>query len=133
MNEICPTTAFVPSPIEQMGEQGKLRFLEFFTANIRNKNTRQAYARAAGAFLTWCEQRGLRLETIDPVMTAAYIDGLQSSHAEETVKQHLAAIRALFDYLVTGVSENVPENSHFHFDFLKIHILLFPLSFLCLF
>ena len=36
------------------------RVLEFFTANIRNSNTRKAYAKAAGDFAIWCEARGLR-------------------------------------------------------------------------
>jgi hypothetical protein len=41
------------------GGRAALRFLEFFTVNIRNKNTRAAYARAAGAFLRWCEGQGI--------------------------------------------------------------------------
>jgi hypothetical protein len=36
------------------------RFIEFFTANIRNRNTRRAYAHAASEFAAWCEQNGLR-------------------------------------------------------------------------
>jgi hypothetical protein len=31
------------------------RIFEFFTANIRNPNTRKAYAKAAGDFAIWCE------------------------------------------------------------------------------
>ena len=30
------------------------RFIEFFTANIRNPNTRRAYAQAAIEFAVWC-------------------------------------------------------------------------------
>ena len=56
--------AFVPLLIASSGERASWRYIEFFTANIRNPNTRRAYARACGAFLHWCEQRGLRLETI---------------------------------------------------------------------
>jgi site-specific recombinase XerD len=68
-----------------------------------DKNTRAAYARAAGAFLHWCEERGLhRLENLQPVHVAAYIEELQGSVAAPTVKQHLACIRMLFDWLVTG-------------------------------
>lgn len=33
------------------GEAGSWRFVEFFTANIRNKNTRMAYLQAILAFL----------------------------------------------------------------------------------
>lgn len=92
----------LPAVITDAGDRAGRRFLEFFTANIRNPNTRQAYARAVGPFLAWCDERGLSLERIDPVATASYIELLGKTRAPETVKQHLAAIRALFDYLVTG-------------------------------
>src|SRR5207253_1900502 len=36
--------AQLPAAIERAGERAVWRFLEFFTANIRNKNTRAAYA-----------------------------------------------------------------------------------------
>ena len=35
------------------GDQARIRFLEFFTANIRNRNTRRAYAQAVSEFLAW--------------------------------------------------------------------------------
>ena len=51
------------------------RFIEFFTANIRNPNTRKAYAWAVGEFATWCEANGLtELSDIEPVHVAAYIE-----------------------------------------------------------
>jgi hypothetical protein len=49
----------LPAIVTQAGEQVRWRFLEFFTANIRNKNTRMAYVRATGPFLAWSEQRGI--------------------------------------------------------------------------
>ena len=85
------------------------RFLEFFTVNIRNKNTRAAYARAAGAFLRWCVGQGIgELGQVQPVHVAAYIEALQAERSAPTVKQHLAAIRMLFDWLVTG--QVMPSN-----------------------
>ena len=72
----------------------------FLTAEIPNKNTRSAYARAIGSFCSWCDERGLQLTTITPVAVAAYIE--QHAGAIATRKQHLVAIRHLFDYLVTG-------------------------------
>ena len=41
------------------GKRASYRFLEFFTAQIRNPNTRRAYARAVQEFLAWCEQHGV--------------------------------------------------------------------------
>jgi site-specific recombinase XerD len=84
-------------------ERAQQRFIEFFTANIRNPNTRRAYLRAAREFAAWCADMQLGgLPDIEPVHVAAYVEGLQARLAAPSVKQHLAAIRMLFDYLVTG-------------------------------
>ncbi|MDR3692013.1 MAG: hypothetical protein P4L46_21720 [Fimbriimonas sp.] len=40
----------IPAVIAREGEQAAKRFIEFFTANIRNPNTRAAYARAVWQF-----------------------------------------------------------------------------------
>ena len=79
------------------------RTLEFFTANIRNPNTRKAYARAVVEFATWCGERGLHeLGAIEPVHVAAYVEQLQERLAAPSVKLNLAALRMLFDWLVVG-------------------------------
>ncbi|MGO4569332.1 tyrosine-type recombinase/integrase [Rhizobium sp. 2YAF20] len=81
----------------------KRRFLEFFTANIRNPNTRKAYARSAAAFLDWCDRRGIAaLTAIQPIHVATWIEEIGRSHSVPTVKLRLAAIRHLFDWMVTG-------------------------------
>jgi site-specific recombinase XerD len=93
----------LPALIAGAGEGAALRFLEFFTVNIRNKNTRVAYTRAAAAFLRWCEGKGIsELGRVQPVHVAAYIELLHGERAAPTVKQHLACIRMLFDWLVIG-------------------------------
>ena len=97
----------LPPLIARAGGAASVRFLEFFTVNIRNPNTRAAYARAAAAFLAWCEPRAA-LKDIQPIHVAAYIEELQRQLAAPTVKQHLACIRMLFDWLVTG--QVVPSN-----------------------
>jgi site-specific recombinase XerD len=98
----------LPEIVTREGEKASRRFFEFFTANIRNRNTRAAYARAVGKFLGWCEHRRLELPDISPIVVAAYVEGLRPSHSDPTVKQHLAAIRMLFDWLVLG--QVVPSN-----------------------
>ena len=80
------------------GEETARKTVDFFTVKIRNKNTRRAYAAAVAAFCTWCEQRGISLAQLQPVIVAAYIE--QHAGSAPTVKQHLAAIRMLCDYLV---------------------------------
>ncbi len=77
------------------------RTLEFFTANIRNSNTRKAYALAAAEFAVWCQSVGIDdLQQVQPVHVAGYIEGLQL--AAPSIKLHLAALRMLFDWLVIG-------------------------------
>src|ERR1043166_2548872 len=79
------------------------RFWEFFAANIRNRNTRRAYYKAACRFSDWCEGRGIfDLAKVKPLHVAAYVEDLQRTHSKPTVKQHLAALRMLFDWLVVG-------------------------------
>ncbi len=92
----------LPAVIADAGDQAARRFIEFFTATIRNPNTRRAYAKAVGGFFGWCERHGLSLAHIEPVHVAAYIEGLTASHSAPTVKQYLAAIRMLFDWLTSG-------------------------------
>jgi integrase/recombinase XerD len=96
----------LPQLIVDAGKRTTDAFLEFFVATIRNKNTRMAYARAVGQFLLWCEDRGLSLEQIGPLHVAVHIE--KHSGSAPTVKQHLAAIRMLFDFLV--VRQVVPVN-----------------------
>jgi integrase/recombinase XerD len=90
-------------------EKARDRFFGFFTENIRNRNTRRAYYKAACRFSDWCEGRGLLdLADVKPPHVAAYIEmlGLPRSQGQglskPSVKQHLAALRMLFDWLVVG-------------------------------
>jgi integrase/recombinase XerD len=93
----------VPALVADAGEGAARRFLEFFAATIRNKNTRLAYYRAVVRFFTWCERHQLtKLVAIEPLHVAAYIEELQRGFEKPSVKQHLAALRMLFDWLVTG-------------------------------
>ena len=47
--------ALLPVQITAAGDQAVRRFIEFFTANIRNPNTRAAYLRAVSDFFGWTE------------------------------------------------------------------------------
>jgi len=97
----APASMPLPAVFLRASDRGK-RFWEFFTANIRNRNTRKAYFVAVARFSKWCEQKKLVLENIEPIHVAAYIEQLGTVASKPTVKQHLAAIRMLFDWLVTG-------------------------------
>lgn len=85
------------------------RVFEFFTVNIRNPNTRKAYAKAAAEFAAWSESHGIgELRDVEPVHVAAYIEELQRRLSAPSVKVQLAAIRMLFDWLVVG--QSMPSN-----------------------
>ena len=99
----------LPAIVAAAGEQAGIRFLEFFAANIRNANTRRAYARAVVDFLAWCEGRGVALVTdVQPLHVGTYIEALSLARSAPTAKQNLAAIRHLFNWLVMG--QVVPLN-----------------------
>ena len=98
----------LPALITAAGPRAGKRFVEFFTADIRNANTRQAYARSVARFLEWCQVHGLDLASIEPIHVASYIEGLKDELSKPTVKQHLAALKRMFDWLVTG--QVVPFN-----------------------
>src|SRR5580693_2048267 len=67
----------VPAIVADAGDQAARRFLEFFAATIRNKNTRMAYLHAVGRFFAWCEHHKLgQLADIEPLHVAAYIEAL---------------------------------------------------------
>jgi integrase/recombinase XerD len=103
----------LPRIVAKSGEEGTWRFVEFFTVTIRNRNTRAAYAQAVSQFFSWCESKDvLDLHKIKPTLVAGYIEGLQETRSAPTVKQHLAAVRMLFDWLVTGhIIEHNPAHS----------------------
>jgi site-specific recombinase XerD len=58
--------------------------------------------RACPQFFAWCDERGLTLMTIRPVDVGRYIEARQQTHSAPDVKQQLAAVRMLFDWLITG-------------------------------
>jgi hypothetical protein len=104
MNQLVPIAAYgSPTLIAAAGERAQERFIEFFTANIRNRNTRRAYAQAVSKFLAWCEDHRVRsITAVQPVHVAGYIEELTRARSAPTAKQRLAAIRHLFDWLVVG-------------------------------
>jgi site-specific recombinase XerD len=93
----------LPALVAATGDRARMRFLEFFAADIRNRHTRRAYALAVREFLDWCARAGVASITdVEPLHVAAYIEKLGRERSAPTVKQRLAAIKHLFDWLVTG-------------------------------
>lgn len=98
-----PSDLTLPALVSSAGDRARLRYLEFFAAQIRNPNTRRAYARAVSGFLSWCTDLGVtELAGVTPLHVATWIEFLGRTLSAPSVKQALAALRHLFDWLVTG-------------------------------
>jgi site-specific recombinase XerC len=110
MNQLVPiTSATLPALVAAAGERGGMRFLEFFAANIRNPHTRRASARAAEEFFAWCTAAGVpSIIDLQAVHVATWIETGTRELAAPSIKQRLAAIRHLLDWLVTG--QVIPVN-----------------------
>jgi site-specific recombinase XerD len=114
MNQLArlPSPALqLPALVAAADAKAQMRFVEFFAACIRNPHTRRAYGRAAREFFAWCEVAGVQsLAAIAPVHVATWIEAQtrRADFSAPSVKQQLAAIRHLFDWLVVG--QVVPFN-----------------------
>jgi len=106
-----PAPASVPAPLFAPTPKAAKRVREFFLTQIENEHTRKAYMNATRRFAQWCDARGIgELAAVEPSHIALFIKDLQEKHfaprkkpfTPPTVKQHLAALRMLFDWLVIG-------------------------------
>ena len=93
----------VPEFIANAGSQAAFRFLEYFTARIRNPGTRRAYYRNAKRFCDWMAGHRLELRETKSIHISTYLEYLaEQNYSRPTIKQHLATIRELLDWLVVG-------------------------------
>jgi site-specific recombinase XerD len=100
---LSPACDLSPALLYAASPKAKRRVAEFFTTQINNDHTRKAYLNAARRFSAWCEEHGIQeLSVVEPIHIAAFIKSLEKEFSAPTVKQHLAALRMLFDWLVTG-------------------------------
>jgi hypothetical protein len=82
-------------------------FLELLGARVRNPNTRSPYRVAWRSFLVFCSARRLELESVKAYHVGAWLD--QHPGSRSTQRQHLAAVRLLFDSLMMrGIVEYNP-------------------------
>jgi hypothetical protein len=82
--------AHAPAVIAASRPRASYRFLEFFIANIRNRHTRRAHARAAREFFDWLAAKGItQFAAIESIHVAAYIEELQRARSAPTAKLRL--------------------------------------------
>lgn len=95
------TRNFIPLLIGRLNPSARNIFLEFFVAGIRNANTRKAYLIACSEFLAWAEIAGVgSVDGIEAIHVATWVELASQKYSPSTVKQRLAAIKMLFDWLV---------------------------------
>jgi len=83
--------------------EAKTRVRDFFSSHIRNPNTRRAYREAVRQFSAFCDVNGIEdLVQVEPIHVAAFVEDQLREHSLPMVKQRLAALRMLFDWLVVG-------------------------------
>jgi integrase/recombinase XerD len=100
-------TGLLPGTSEFIRDQTAEAFLEILGARLRNPNTRSAYRVAWSSFLAFCSRRQLEFEAVKAYHVGAWLD--QHSGSKSTQRQHLAAVRLLFDHLMMrGVIEYNP-------------------------
>src|SRR3954468_11684914 len=88
-----------PAIVTAAGGAAAFAWDEFFAGSVRNPHTRAAYTRAVRQFLDWVSSQGLELSHITPGLVGAYFN--EHPGSIPTKKQAIAAIRGLFDTLVT--------------------------------
>src|SRR5450755_394381 len=95
---VSVSPAVLPAKLFAPTEKAAKRVLEFFTAQINNDHTRKAYLNATRRFAAWCDAHGIgQLADVQAFHVAAFVKELQGEFTPPTVKQHLAALRMLFD------------------------------------
>src|SRR6516164_2934891 len=111
---VAPTQGRPPALIEGSGRKARNRIEHFLRAAVDNDNTRKAYGRSLGSFFAFLEEGGrVRVQDIGPRDVRDYLEAAKANGlSTATLRQHLAAIRMLFDHLVTGgVLEHNPALS----------------------
>jgi integrase/recombinase XerD len=99
---LSPSATSLPS-IFTARPEARTRMRDFFSSHIRNPHTRRAYREAVRQFSGFCAKHGIvDLAQVEPVHVAAFVEAQLWMHSKPTVKQRLAALRMLFDWMVVG-------------------------------
>jgi integrase/recombinase XerD len=102
IGELIASQTSIPSVFTARPEAHS-RMRDFFSSHIRNPNTRRAYREAVRQFSAFCAEHGIvDLAQVEPVHVAAFVEAQLKLHSKPTVKQRLAALRMLFDWMVVG-------------------------------
>jgi hypothetical protein len=93
----------LPCPARSRAQSQDPRPGLFHRPHSQSPTPLPAYWTSAARFSEWCRARGiLELAQVETIHVSAYIEELTQTHSRPTVKQHLAALKMLFDWLVVG-------------------------------
>src|SRR5271166_1694803 len=95
---ILTAVDLVPGSSESKRQKTAETLLNILEGRIRNKNTRSAYKAAWRSFFAFCSKYKLELDRVKPYHFGLWLKRQTGSVA--TQRQHLAAVRLLFDHLL---------------------------------
>ncbi len=87
-----------PEVVRNAGEDACTAYIATL-ASLKSRNTRMAYERAFARFFEFCSNAGIALSELTVLDVIAYVTGVAQQDSSATAKQHLIALRKLFDYL----------------------------------
>ena len=103
MNGLTKAHATLLPSVFTARPEARYRMRDFFSSHLRNPNTRRAYLEAVRQFSAFCAELGIvDLAQVEPIHVAAFVEAQLKLHSKPTVKQRLAALRMLFDWMVVG-------------------------------
>ena len=108
VTEVVFTAAdLMPGSSESKRAKVSETLLNILEGRVRNSNTRKAYKAAWRSFFAFCSEYKLELDRAKPYHVGMWLKRHPGSVA--TQRQHLAAVRLLFDHLLEkGVVDNNP-------------------------
>ena len=99
VTEVVFTTAdLISGSSESKRAKVSETLLNILEGRVRNSNTRKAYKTAWRSFFAFCSEYKLELERVKPYHFGLWLKRHTGSVA--TLRQHLAAVRLLFDHLL---------------------------------
>ena len=104
---VLAATELIPSSAESKRQKTRKTLLNIIEGRIQNPNTRRAYKNAWKKFFEFCSEYKLALDRLEPFHLGMFLRRHLGGVA--TQRQHLSAIRLLFDELLEqGVVELNP-------------------------
>jgi hypothetical protein len=101
-----------PAFVAAAGARASYRFLEFFTAQIRDPHTRRAHPMPSGEFFDWVEEKGVtQLEVIESVQCRDLHRAVEPSAIRADHEAMPRPARHVLDWMVIGDRSDVSRSN----------------------